>query len=563
MDVLSPHDIREVDERIDAAVPSQSLLARDRDVALIHLLRCYDEYAKGCASILNAGQRETATHLAYEGLHHAVRWVHQYCPHPASTPSLGYEEGAFKEAEELLHSAREYSKIWEIMTLLHRGVLMGQQVREGLIRVSFTSSLDRQMSIADNLLAGPDVPEVYFNEPIITPPIQASVIRNVQVRKNTPKAFKYLVPDALFNQLSRRVNRMTAHRWALDPGWDLGGYTAGQLRRFWDALDTLCLIHGIVTSGRAGVRNMREFALKTLTRTEWEQELTRRTGLGRKIVAAILSDLTYAPSLYEAGRKQAHVTFHPAFPFGGNTLAVSNWLVHVSNIERNIWDLVSLKRPELHSRLRNLKEESWLSELRVKAESYGLDFYPPVKFEVSGKKSDLDMLLLDRKARFGLACQLKWLTMPGRIAAALYNDKEVEKGIEQARLAMEWIALLPQRLSQYTGLSTDELRLYEFRPVVLCKNTLPSGISPMSGVPVVNERLFDWVLGDPHRRDLKTLWQVGEKLLYLPQPGKHFDSVAGTVEFGRIRFTGDALGHVLREKWDPVKDINLRAITEA
>lgn len=563
MDVLSPHDIREIDERIDAAVPSQPLLARDRDVALIHLLRCYDEYAKGCASIPNPGQRETATHLAYEGLHHAVRWVHRYCPHSASTPSLVYEERAFKEAGELLNSAREYSKVWEIMTLLHRGVLQGQQVRKGLIRVSFTSSLDRQMSIASNLIAGPDVPEVYFNEPIITPPIKASVMRNVQVRRNTPKALKYLIPDALFDQLSGRVNSMTAHRWTLDPGWDLGGYTVGQLRRFWDALDTLCLIHGIITAGRASVSKMRESALKTMTRTEWEQELTRRTGLGRKIVAAILSDMTYDPSLYEAGRKQAHVTFHPAFPFGGNTLAVSNWLVHVSNIERNVWDLVSLKRPELHSRLRNLKEESWLSELRVKAESYGLDFYPPVKFEISGKKSDLDMLLLDRKAHFGLVCQLKWLTMPGRVATALYNDKEVEKGIGQARLAMEWIDSFPQRLSHHTGLSIDELRLYDFRPVVLCKNTLPSGVSPVSGVPVINERLFDWVLGDLHRRDLKTMWQVGEKLLFLPQPGKHFDSVAGTVEFGGIRFTGDALGHVLRERWDPAKDINLRAVTEA
>ena len=79
----------------------------------------------------------------------------------------------------------------------------------------------------------------------------------------------------------------------------------------------------------------------------------------------------------------------------------------------------------------------------------------------------------------------------------------------------------------------------------------------MSGVPVINERLFNWVLGDPHRRDLRTLWQAGEKLLYLPQPGKHFDSVAGKVEFDGIRFTDDALGHVLRERWNPAKDINL------
>jgi hypothetical protein len=171
----------------------------------------------------------------------------------------------------------------------------------------------------------------------------------------------------------------------------------------------------------------------------------------------------------------------------------------------------------------------------------------------------LDVLLLDHKARFGLVCQLKWLTMPGRVAGALYNDKEIEKGIGQARLAIEWIASLPPQISRHTGLSGDELRHYEFRPIVLCKNTLPSGVRPASGVPVINERLFDWVLGDPHRRDLKTLWQVGEKLLYLPRPGKHFDSITGSVEFGGIRFIGEGLGYALREAWNPAADIDLRA----
>lgn len=117
-----------------------------------------------------------------------------------------------------------------------------------------------------------------------------------------------------------------------------------------------------------------------LQRRQWEKELVRRSGLNKVVVSAILDDLTYDPALYGPGRKQPDVTYQPFFPLDSELLALSNWLVLLSNAEHNIWDLVSIKRENLHADLRNRKERLWLQELSPQFESYGLKVYGPIRF---------------------------------------------------------------------------------------------------------------------------------------------------------------------------------------
>ncbi|MGH9932624.1 MAG: hypothetical protein ACREA9_25755, partial [Pyrinomonadaceae bacterium] len=171
----------------------------------------------------------------------------------------------------------------------------------------------------------------------------------------------------------------------------------------------------------------------------------------------------------------------------------------------------------------------------------------------------LDALIIDVAARFALVCQLKWLTQPGRVATLLYNDREVVKGIAQAQLALQWVRSIPSQLSQHTGLSQEELARYEFAPIVLCKSTLASGFLRRPGVPVINERLFFWILGDPHRKDIRTVWKVGEELSYLPKEGKHFDSIDTSVEFGGTTFKLEGIGCLPKTPWKPDKDISIPA----
>jgi len=105
----------------------------------------------------------------------------------------------------------------------------------------------------------------------------------------------------------------------------------------------------------------------------------------------------------------------------------------------------------------------------------GLKIYPRIKFQFDGRKRDLDVLIPDEAQRFGLVCQLKWLTQPGRISGVIYNDREISKGIDQAELAFEWVRSNLVQLSQRTDLPVDDLKRHDFVPMVMCKRTLASG----------------------------------------------------------------------------------------
>lgn len=546
-------DIQDLDLKLDASIPSLPLLARERDIALIHLLRAYESYMVGNATTANRGERENASKHAYEGLHHGVKWIMQYCPHTSTAGPLTFDAQVYLEAEQLHQQAREYSKVWDLMSMLHRGLIEAFKESDETIRVRFASDLNKEMDVAGSILNDPYGPKL--SEPILMPDVIHDIATSVTVQTVDP--LSYQVPDALFVRMFNRIRRMTADKWEMDSDWDLGGYTIGELRTLGNTLDTICMIHGEVSRRLGNPETILGAIIKCHPQSIWTRILAKRSRLPQSVVIAILSDLTYDESLYASGAKQAHVTYQPFFQFRTNLLAASNWLVHVSNMERNLWDLTSIKRPEIHSRLRNLKEKSWIEELRQRASALGLNVSRTIKFEFEGRKSDLDALIIDKPNRFGLVCQLKWLTRPGRISGVIYNDREIKRGIEQAELAIKWVRSNPEGLAQRIDLRGEDLTQYEFAPMVMCKSTLASGYLRQPGVPVINERLFDWILTEPFNKNIRTLWKVGEELTYLPAEGKHFTTIDASVDFGGLTFKLDSLACLPKGEWKPKEDLRI------
>lgn len=557
MKPLTRTDLIEIDKAIDATVPSQPLLSRSRDVALIHALRYFDAYTTSCGSITQPGQREIACLNSLSALDHSVRWIFRFCTPHSGRPNLRIDAAAYEEAGKLHALAQQYTKIWHMMSHLFRGTLIGSCDEPGVVRVFYSSNFIKDMDIAKTLLAAPYDPEVTLGESVETPELVAKMIDGVKILASGGHTLRYFAPKAILDELSARIDRLTDSRWELEPSWDLGGYTVLDLRKFWTALNALCTVHLHVCcrllSEDEGIASL----IKFMTRRLWVQELSRRSSLAAELVSAILSDLTYQPELQD---RRAHISFQPFISFGREILGVSVWLVYMATIERNIWELVSLKRPEIHSALRNLKEGAWIEDMSQRCQDLGLRMYPRLQFEINGQRGEIDLLMLDQRAAFGLVCELKWLTIPAWPWQAENNDKEIAKAIKQAERACEWVKHNHPQLSQRTGLSKGELSSYEFRPIVMCKKTLASGLLGPTSVPVINERLFNWLLGEPHRRSLATLWSVADERRYLPQIGKHFEDISDSVEFGKFRFWGDPIGYALRAAWNPSTDINLEGL---
>jgi hypothetical protein len=160
MNPLTKTELSEINAALDATVPSLPLLSRSRDVALIHALRYFDAYTTTCGSIPEPGQREIAGSDSLYAFDHAVRWIFRFCGPHSSRPNLTIDADVYQEANELHALARQYAKVWDIMSHLFRGTLVGSCDELGVIRVSYSSQLVKDLDIAGRLLAAPYDPEV-------------------------------------------------------------------------------------------------------------------------------------------------------------------------------------------------------------------------------------------------------------------------------------------------------------------------------------------------------------------------------------------------------------------
>ena len=491
----------------------------------------------------------------------AVDWIHRYCWPPTAKDKFDVVTETYLAANRLHEAAMRYSNVWDLMAQMHRGAVLGERVGSGKIRLEYADPDAEVFDTCSHFFASPDAPNFTQGLGELVEKLEpAKLLDSIKIRRYDGGRIKYSVTDEVFQEIAEVQREVLASRWELGNDWDLGGYTVSEFRQFWITLLTLCWIHHNVCflSGVKG--GALTSVVKMMSRHGWESEMVRRSSLEEPTVRAILDDLIYDPRLYEAGNKQAEVTCQPFFCLRAELLGVSNQLVMLSNAERNLWDLISIKRPEIHSRLRNQKEELWIEEITPKLKAYGLRPFGPVKLVHNGKQSDLDLLVLDDERRFGLGLQMKWLNHPDRIRDVKYADKELGKGLDQAELALKWLNSRPAKLRELTGLSLKDLETYEFRSVVLSKNTLGSTSTRRKGIPLITERILHWILGEPHHSSLKALWHVGEEKRYMPIRGKHFSDQDSDAEFGGIRFIGKKMSMIKLRDWDPDKDIDLSGL---
>lgn len=456
---LRKEDLQDLDKEIDRSIGSETILSLPRDVALMNLLRAFEDYCRLFAQG-SADFRTVAPRLkqGQDGMQFAVDWIHSYCPPPTAMDKFDVATQTYLAANRLHEAAMRYSSVWDLMAQMHRGAAIGERVGNGAIRLEYADPDAEVFDTCSHLFASPDAPNLAQRLGELVEKLEpARLLDSIKIRRYPEGRIKYSVPDEMFQEIAEVQREVLVPRWELGNDWKLGGYTVSEFRQFWITLLTLCWIHHNVCFFSGVKGGALTSVVRMMSRHGWESEMIRRSSLEEPIVRAILDDLIYDPRLYEAGNKQAEVTCQPFFCLRAELLAVSNQLVMLSNAERNLWDLISIKRPEIHSRLRNKKEELWLEDIAPKLKAYGLKPFGPMKLVHNGKRSDLDLLVLDVERRFGLGLQMKWLNHPDRIRDVKYVDKELGKGLDQAELALEWLNSRPAKLRELTGLSLKDL----------------------------------------------------------------------------------------------------------
>lgn len=564
---ISPEFLRDLEGRIDSAIPEAALAKIPRNVALVHLLRVFEDWSRGLLPKMigydpTNGMRE-GLKIGQDALHFAALWIHKHCAPDTASSRFGTTNlDVYKLILETLLAAMNYSGVWDYMNYIHRNWAKIEIVSDNELHLSFPLGDISSCEVADTILGAPDGPDVMGQAAAIFSKLDwRNVIKDVRPRDAGGGRVAYSLSPGYFRTKRSKLGSIIDHLWTLDPSWDLGGYTVGEFREIWRSLITSCLLHSLICMKSEVAEGARESVIRVKSKSAWANELSRQSQVEYRKVLIILSDLTFDFGLYgRKGVKDPDVTYQPFFSVGNSELALSNQLVVLSNAERNIWDLVSILRPEVHGDLKNLKESVQLEELRSQLSGSGIEVFGPLKFTMDGKPGDLDALLLDERNGFGLACQLKWLVEPDRIKDVVYACKELQKGLDQADRSLQWLKANFVDVARRIDWKGRDLASFQFEGAVISRQFMGGGRVENPQIPILSERLVNWVLVKPHRRSLQTLWRVGCEKRYLPKLGKHYIEADVGVEFAGVKFVGKNFGMGYEQDWKPEVDIDFTGL---
>lgn len=558
MEYLTKQDIIELDERIDARINQFKLLLRPRNLALFHVFLQFDLLIDQIGKDSNLSKRRNVNRQIYNGLNHAVQWIHKFCPVEPSDYDLHLDPKVIRETQELFNNAIEYADLFSQLSLIRRGRNQCRVIKPNVYEISSATLANENLEAARQLLASASDPIKYEDTFEITPQTHLYVKNKLSVKLHKGSNLKYSISQDVFSNLITAIEQRCLLKWSMNSEWNLGGYTFNQLKRFWFVLKGLCIVHDIALESVKNLEKQFDLRIRIRDTDDWLNELAQRSNIDKNTVRQIVEDLTYDESFYELGKQKSHVMYQPFFRFGNRKLALNSRIVRISNIERNAWSLISFLRPKLHSNLRNMKESFWIQEFQTKSESLGLKGISGIKF----KTGNIDLLIIDENLKFGLICELKWLTKSDDVKGTKAADEEITDGVGQALKSYEWLKSNIPVLSQRIGIKEEELKNFEFKPFVICKDDLPSGFLGKTEVPVIDQQLFDWVMGKPHHRDLISLWNVADSMSYLPKMGIHYKNLSPSISWGKMRFILKDVATQAINRWNPQNDISFENFTD-
>ena len=549
---LTKDEIIELDNKIDERISQFKLLSTPRSQALFNILLHFELLIDELGKDSDLSRRRNLYRKFYNGLNHAVKWIYKFCPQAGQNYDSFLDTNSINEAHKLFDEAIEYSDLFSQMSLIHRGRNKCKLLKPNVFEITSATLKDKDLDAARQLLAQATDPKDFGDTIEITPQTQMYVKNNLYVKQRKNSELTYSVSPNIFSNLVTAIEQRSLLKWSMDSGWDLGGYSFEQLRKLWFTLKGLCILYDIALESVKNEKKRLNLSIRIRSCEEWINELTQTSKLPKQIVRQIVNDLTYDETLYQRGNQKVHVMFQPFFRFQNGKLGLSSRIIRISNIERNAWNLVSFLRPKLHDNLKQLKESFWILDLNKRIETLGLKSFHSFDY----KQGNIDLLIIDEKLNFGLNCELKWLTKSDDVAGTDAVDKEIIKGVEQALRASKWIQsnLIP--LSQRIGMTINKLNHFDFKPLVICKENLPSGFLGKTDVPVINQQLFNLVLSEPHNKDLPSLWNVANSMSYLPKLGVHYENVSPIIKWGKMQFILKEVASIPLKRWNPDTDIS-------
>ena len=479
-------------EVLDVHHRTLPLWARPRGTALYAILSAFDARMP---LILGTTETVAARHRAAvrfkdveEGLSYAVRWLHEASPTVAVVPTD--DQAILGEADEFLVHAADYATLVEHHVRYGRG-LLGLEVdaEARTVRFRFRADLPFEyafLGMIENIeysarragRIGREIREVAAEAIALLQGIsyhhdrRRLVIDDLSVL-NRPQVRSFL--QALLSAAETMIPEKS----------DLGGFTMGQFRAFWDALvrwSFACLILYLETPAH-GMGSNGPIPTQVIPRETFAAAMMLLSGLALQVVEAIVGCLRYDGS---SPRSDVYLT--PLFSDEAS-VAWSPLVILRSRSERNLLKLMAREKT-LKAVADNLiggRERGLLNQFGSHLAGHGYAYKLTTELSHRGEAGELDMLAYNtRSPEELLLVEAKSILAADEINEVDAATTELVRAQGQLRRTIEILGRMPthQKAGLFKFVRWENVTHYY--GMVLTPDTHPNERYDHSEIPAIS-----------------------------------------------------------------------------
>jgi len=314
-------------------------------------------------------------------------------------------------------------------------------------------------------------------------------------------------------QLQSTVGAALTRRHSLPNHWKFSNFSLHQYRRIFTCLQVMAYAWFTARQLAAadGAPSLAfSSAVWTPKKSALVTKIEKHTGIGKVVVAEVLRYLTFG----EAGIRDPDIAIQPLVDLTNGQYAVSPFVFINVNSERNLCVLLNQIPAErkIYSRLVDQKEQEVRSETIASLSGLDLDFR-------HGRLSDtdIDLAIIDRKAKVCICVEIKWFIEPAEIREVLARSDELAKGVTQARKIAFAFRRSDQRLMGLLNIDAS----YDFLSMVASVNFIGRQQIQHPEVPITKL----WHLASEIRQhgNLSEVLKWLRTRRYLPREGDDYE----------------------------------------
>ncbi|MDD2424325.1 MAG: hypothetical protein PHG34_08965 [Candidatus Cloacimonetes bacterium] len=554
-----------IEKQVDDYISKQNVFNCSKNVLVLNILRYLEfliMWKKQEVDWVRHGHNETSNSL--RGIENSIDWAYKLSP-VENSYDFKFNEVNLSNLKNIFDLSVRYSVISDLFFYTHKSLLnFNYDKDDKLISLEQKDKKNQLYKVINAYVASHHVEKEVPKK--MTTKIYSefvdkidNLIQKIDIKGNKNFfSLNYKVKDSLdIYDFILKENDKNMNDF--DEQWDLGGYKIKHFRMVFSAIKSIAIIHNnylFFLYKKDGDRIVKEKFFQNLVplynKKRWVDLIIYFTDLPKEVIIQVVDDLTY--DFQNAKNKnKIGVTLYCFYSIGDNILALSNTVARSSFAERNIWLMLERKKRGIHSKLSNLKEDYWRSSIINRIPDKEIWVYPKaIKIE----KTDIDLLLIDFKNKFGLAVELKWLTLPNRSMDYYLINEQLSKGQKQALYSENWVNKNRKKLANKIALKNSSLIDIEFRSVVLSKNSIGSHeVNENNSVPILSENLFWWMIEGASVVNLKILYNKILKKKFYPQKNKHYIVSDRSIEYAGYTFIEKDV-YMPNGEWSYINDLD-------